>query len=980
LGRTEEDTFFEVADLRLDFPSHRLTVRGRTVDLRPKSWSLLKYMVLQPGLLLTKEELMEAVWRGRVVTEGSLNQAVRELRKVLGDDARSPRYIETVHRRGFRFIASTEKHDGSGKKRAGQSNETGYGREKLFGREQEIARLQGLLELADGGLRQFCFVTGEPGIGKTSLVKEFIDAIPAREGCETPLIGLGQCIDQHGEGEAYLPILEALDRLARGPDAEKVKQQLQRYAPTWLMQMPWLLPTAGPDYGPQLLATTRTRMLREFCVFCEAIASKTPLILWLEDLHWGDHSTIDLLNALARRQEPSRILVVASYRPVDAALHGAPVSQLKQILVQHNNASELHLELLTVDMISAYLSEHFEGIAQLSELTEIIYETTDGNPLFLVTLANYLMARQFLVREQNRWTVSEPLESIRDQSPDSLVSVIEIQLQQTSEEELSVLETASILGTAFSARAIANMQALDTEEVEQTCDQLAKRSQLLLPAGIVEWPDGSVSQGYKFIHDIFRRTLYDSLSPARLQQLHLRAGEALEKAHSGQADAVASELALHFEIGRDPERASTYLQLAAERAAQRGPANEAARYLERALVQVTSQPPTDETRKSELGLRLNLMRGMYFTWSGYTVAKKKDNMVRALTLCDELQDDVSKAPLLSLQIGVQILAGDMKVAEQTMRQFRTVAKNIDNPVLLSHEPMCSGVRDLVRGKLHSAEEHFKCSIEMLADQDLREPTELFGHDPVVVSLGYSTISAWLLGFPDEARRRAQLAVIRSEAIGVPLGLANGLDMALSVEHFRGDLEAARLSSSALDDCMENYGVEYTFSRPMAARNWILLSRGDARAAMSGTKRDIGEVRKTGHGIFLSLMYNTLAQACLAAGAVPEGMAAIEQALQIADGGERVLEAESWRLRGELLRAEGNDDEAEKCFRAALTVAGEQSALSLELRTANSLSRLNRDTGRAPDAIEYLEKTLARFTEGFDAADLLEARLILENHQ
>jgi adenylate cyclase len=177
--------------------------------------------------------------------------------------------------------------------------------------------------------------------------------------------------------------------------------------------------------------------------------------------------------------------------------------------------------------------------------------------------------------------------------------------------------------------------------------------------------------------------------------------------------------------------------------------------------------------------------------------------------------------------------------------------------------------------------------------------------------------------------------------------------------------------------MESYGVEYTYSRPIAARNWILLTSGDARAVMAGMTRDIDEVLKTGHGIFHSLMYNTLAQACLAAGEIPEGMEAIEQAMKVARGGERVLEAESWRLKGELLRAGGDDDQAEQCFRSALKVAGEQSALSLELRAANSLGRLNRDTGRAADAGKCLETTLERFTEGFDAADLLEANFILK---
>jgi predicted ATPase len=187
-------------------------------------------------------------------------------------------------------------------------------------------------------------VTGEPGIGKTSVVQAFLDTVPAQVATEAPLVGQGQCIDQHGEGEAYLPLLEALDRLARGPKGQWVLEQLQQYAPTWLVQMPWLLPSSDLAYDPQLLAANSARMLREFCVLLESLAADTPLVLWLEDLHWSDAATINLLDAMARRQSSSRILVVATYRPVDAAILDAPVRQLKQSLEQRNSATELPLE------------------------------------------------------------------------------------------------------------------------------------------------------------------------------------------------------------------------------------------------------------------------------------------------------------------------------------------------------------------------------------------------------------------------------------------------------------------------------------------------------------------------------------------------------------------------------------------------------------------------------------------------------------
>ena len=605
---------------------------------------------------------------------------------------RAPQYIETVHRRGFRFIAGSEEHELSR-----QPNTATRCQSKLFGRQLDIAHLRELLDLAVSGERQLCFVTGEPGIGKTSLVKAFLDTISAQVAGETPLVGQGQGIDQHGEGEAYLPLLEALDRLARGPKGQLVLEQLQHYAPTWLIQMPWLLPSSDPAYDPQLLTATSARMLREFCVLLESLAADTPVVLWLEDLHWSDAATINLLDAMARRESSSRILVVATYRPVDAAILAAPVCQLKQSLVQHNSAIELPLELLTADAVGEYLAERYSGIAQLTELIEMIYEMTDGNPLFVVTLADYLVYRQLLTREQDSWTITAPLNSIKTEISGSLRGIIELQLEQATELELSLLETASVVGSGFCARAIASMQAMNPEEVESVCDQLAKRGQFLVTARPVEWSDNSISQGYEFIHDVYRRTLYDRLTPARLQRLHVRAGDALEAGYSGQPKEVAAELALHFEIGRDPERAIACLRLAAEGARQRAASVETTAYLKRALKQVAALPPRADNESRELDLRLRLMRAL-MTISGYSTAEHSRNLLRALELCENLRDSTSELQILALQSVASMLAGDLEAAESILGRARKVGVGFSDPVLLSHEPAVSGITALAKGQ------------------------------------------------------------------------------------------------------------------------------------------------------------------------------------------------------------------------------------------------------------------------------------------
>ncbi len=387
--------------------------------------------------------------------------------------------------------------------------------------------MQERLDLAAAGQRQLCFVTGEPGIGKTRLVQEFLDTLPARVNGATLLVGWGQCIDQHGEGEAYLPILEALDRLARGPMGDQVQKLLRRYAPLWLLQMPWLLP---PDhvYDAELVGSSPARMLREFCVFLETLAADTPLILWLEDLHWGDKATIDLLDAMAHREDLARLLVVASYRPVDAAVLDAPVRQLKLSLVQHRRAAELVLELLDAEAVGELLAARFPGMSALAELTSLVHQASDGNPLFVVTLTDYLVAHQLLSQQGGVWQVTAPIETILVEIPNSLKDIIELQLQQASAQEVSLLETASVVGTDFPAQAVAAMLGLETDAVELACDRLAQHQQFLVLANPVEWADSNIGRGYQFVHDVYRRMLYNSLSPARRQQLHRRAAIAIE--------------------------------------------------------------------------------------------------------------------------------------------------------------------------------------------------------------------------------------------------------------------------------------------------------------------------------------------------------------------------------------------------------------------------------------------------------------------
>ena len=360
---------------RVDLRNERVWYGAEALHLRPKSFAVLRYFVTNPGRLVTKEELLAAVWPETVVQEAALNICISQLRRVLGDDPQAPRFIETVHRRGYRFIAALTMANPPVTEPAVT---TAPGTHPLtipptllrvpflVGREHEVQRLHGWLEQARHGVRQVVFVTGESGLGKTTLV----DAFTASLAAEANLwVARGQCLDHHGMGEAYLPVLDALGRLCREPDGAPLLELLAHYAPTWLAQLPALRRTEAPEELQQRgLSTSRERMLREFAEAVEVFTRDRLLVLVLEDLHWSDHATLDLIAWLARRREPARLLLVGTYRPVDVIVRAHPLQAVHRDLRLHGECAELCLEGLAEAAVVAYLAAHLPGSAMATEL------------------------------------------------------------------------------------------------------------------------------------------------------------------------------------------------------------------------------------------------------------------------------------------------------------------------------------------------------------------------------------------------------------------------------------------------------------------------------------------------------------------------------------------------------------------------------------------------------------------------------------
>src|SRR5215468_11248134 len=568
----EADRCLAFGDFSLDLAKGQLLCSGEVVALTPKAFAVLRRLVDDGGHVVSREELLRVGWPNTHVSDGVLKVIIFEIRRALGDDPVAPRYIETVPRRGYRFTAS--------RTRSPRMPAPPDVRTALVGREALLALLAQRLERARAGQRQLVFLSGEAGIGKTAVLDTFL----ARAAFDPDLlIARGTCLEHYGAAETYLPVLEALGRLLREPGVERVIRVLKTHAPTWLAQLPWLEDCGDREVSPRaLLGVTKERMLREMAEAVETVTATTPLLLVLEDLHWSDYSTLDLVGMLARRQEAARLLVIGSYRSVDVIVKGHPLRALIQELRVRHQCEDIPLTFLREPHVAAYLAQRFGGHAFPSELARALHQRTDGNPLFMVRVVDELVALRMLESEDDRWRLRRPVAEIRRALPESLRVLVEKQIDRLQPEAQRLLEAASLLGNEFTIGSVAAGLGADTATIEEFCDELTRRGQFLIAERPFVRPDGAQVARYRFTHSLYPHAIAERVPSGRRMRLHQRIGEWLERTYGARATAIAGPLAWHFEEGGDHHRAIRYLILAAENAAGRFAYGDAIRVLEQA--------------------------------------------------------------------------------------------------------------------------------------------------------------------------------------------------------------------------------------------------------------------------------------------------------------------------------------------------------------------------------------------------------------
>jgi predicted ATPase/DNA-binding winged helix-turn-helix (wHTH) protein len=990
--------YYLFGDYTLDTERYELRRADSRIPLRPKVFQLLVYLLAHRERVVGQEELLAHLWPHQIMGDSALKSCVMAARQAVGDRRRPHQIIQTRHGYGYRFMAAvttedqtppapvneTARRPGERVDRrlsmtvltAGHTPATGGHAELLVGREGEVAQLHTWLARALRGERQVGFVSGEAGLGKTTLVELFLHEL----GGEGALwIGQGQCVEHFGVGGAYRPVLEALGRLSRGAQGHAVVTVLRQQAPTWLLQMPALVSAEELEVlQRRVVGATRERMLRELAEALEGLTAQQPLVLVLEDLHWSDPSTLDLIAVLARRRDPARLLVLGTYRPPEVLRQPHPLATVIQELRLHRLCRELPVTMLRQDVIVRYLTRRFPGLPWLDELARLVHQRTEGQPLFMVMLLAFWLSQGVLIEQNGAWAQAAWAETLHDGVPDSLRQLIEGQLGQLSTEEQRLLEAGSIAGVEFSAAAVAAGLGQGLVQVDDACASLARRGQLLQAVGERIWPDGTVAGGYRFAHALYQDVLYGRVSAARRVQLHQRMGARLEGGYGAEAGALAAELAVHFERGQDYPRAVQYRRQAGENAIQRYSHREAVDHLTKGLELLKSLPGTPERTQHELTLQAALGAAFMAT-KGYGAAEVEAAYARARQLCRQVGDTPQLFPVLSGLFVFYLVRAECQVAHELAEQCFRLAQHLHDPGCLLEAHFTLGVTLFFMGAFAPARAHFEQGIALYDPQQHRS-LEIVSANPGVLCWGFVAHALWSLGYPDQAVQANSEALRLARELSHPFSLCFALNFAawLHAYHREGQL-TLKWADVAIPLATEQ-GFAFCMTHTMPLRGWALAAQGQDEEGIAQIHQGMTGYRATGAELERPYWLALLAEAYGEVGQTEEGLRVVAEALaEVEKNGVRFCEAELYRLQGELLWRQAVPDvaEAETCFHQALAIARRQQAKSWELRAAMSLSRLWQQRGKCDEARQLLSPLYGWFTEGFDTADLREAKVLLD---
>jgi predicted ATPase len=838
----------------------------------------------------------------------------------------------------------------------------------LVGREQEVGLLLERWAQVKDGFGQVVLLSGEAGIGKSRLVQVLKEQVAAEpQAWLTPC----QCSPYYQHSALY-PLIDLLERVALRFEREESPQQKLCKLEGFLVQYGLPLAEVVPlfaallslplpaDYAPLNLTPEQQKQqtLQALLTILLRIAAQQPVLFVMEDLHWVDPTTLELLSLLVDQGPTARILALFTFRPefFPPWAGRAHLTQVTVYRLPRRHAVEVVRQV-------AY------GKAMPPEVVEQIVAKTDGVPLFVEELTKMVLESSLLQEREDRYELTGPLPPLA--IPATLHDSLMARLDRLATVK-ALAQLGATLGREFAYELLQAVSHWDEGTLQRGLHQLVE-AEFLYQRGLP--PQAT----YLFKHALIQEAAYQSLLKSARQQYHQRIAQVLEEHFPQTAETQPELLAQHYTQAGLTEQAIAYWQQAGQHASNRSAYQEAISHFTTGIELLTTLPETPEHTQQSLTLYIGLGAALQVT-KGQAAPEVEHAYSQAHALCQRVGETPQLVPVLLGLYRFYIVQSQLHTARELGETLLRLAQHADDPALTVLAHYALGATCFWLGALSAAHQHLEEARACYTPDQSRALVFRMGLDPGVACRFYVAWTLWLLGYPDQALTRIHEALALAHQLSHPYSLACARSWAAHVYQLRLDVPAVYEHAEAAVALSTEQGFPLWAASGTSMRGWALALQDQGEAGLAQVRQGIAAWRATSSTMLVPYLCTVLVEVCNHLGRAEDGLQALDEAhILVEQHEERYWEAEVYRLRGVLLlRQTGTPQaEVEAWLRRALDVARRQEAKSLELRAVTSLARLWQQQGKRAAARELLEPIYGWFTEGFDTADLQEAQALLK---
>ena len=851
-------------------------------------------------------------------------------------------------------------------------------RRTCVGREAERLVLFQMFDEVRGGQSRLALITADAGLGKTTLVEEFLANL--NDGPVQCRIARGRCSERLAGTGAYLPFLEALQGLTDSGDTAAVRA-IKELAPNWYTQVVAVGETRDPQ-TPAPAPASPERMKRELATLIQELSRQRPLVVFLDDVHWADPSTLDVVEYVLDRPSTAGTLLIGTYRSseVDAS---RTFTDLRLDLMTRRLCRELRLEPLGQAEVERYVAVTFPRHALPSAFGALIHRRTEGHPLFMADLLRYLKERGVIVEQEGTWVLSESLSAIDAVVPASVQSMVHRKLERLSDDERRLLSAAAVQGDQFDIAVVAKALGEDQTDIEDQIERLERGRQIVTLVGERELPEGTLTARYRFVHALYQDELYGGLRPARRAALSRAIADALITLHAGRIDRIAAQLALLFDAARDFAMATQHFLTASTAAMRMGALIEANTLARRGLELLERLTPGEERDRHELALRLALVQAL-----NSSPTHREGELMSAFDAAREVANRLGQQQavfrVLLVHVWSHLGAGDCRRARDVAGECLRQALAMGDDALAAGAHLQVATTSDYLGRLDEAMSHFREAIDLADRSDQELLTKLLWLNPSAYARSELAKCLFVSGRFGEALALLGDALALAQRASHPVTLAIVLPRCVDLSFRSGCLADTLRHFNEFASVLEQFPSAQAMWLPsLRSRVELLRDNADLAAAERDINESLARCAAIGFRINVAGLKASLAEVLVRQARFDEADRAADEGLELCGTtGEMLMFPELLRLKASvaLQRPDaGNDSraDAEATLRESLRHADETGARYWALRTATTLFEHLAASGRVAEARALMAARCLEFDgERLVIPDLAKARALL----